>query len=130
MTEPSPLTPGRKITRSETAETPRTVISTDHTSSPTYGPLEQYERPLKRPRSANDASGHLLNEIDTPSRYAEEDNSYRSNIAPVSLPSIYLETPVWPLTDPAEAILLRHFVQNLAIWVRTLSKSLLILECR
>jgi hypothetical protein len=33
------------------------------------------------------------------------------------LPSIYLETPVWPLKDPAEALLLRHYVQNLAIWV-------------
>ncbi len=32
-------------------------------------------------------------------------------------PSIYLDTPVWPLTDPSEAVLLRHFVQNLATWV-------------
>jgi hypothetical protein len=32
--------------------------------------------------------------------------------------SIYSAKPVWPLTDPAEARLLRHFVQNLAIWVR------------
>jgi hypothetical protein len=35
-----------------------------------------------------------------------------------SLPPIYSNTPVWPLTDPSEALLLRHFVQNLAIWVR------------
>lgn len=31
--------------------------------------------------------------------------------------SIYLDKPVWPLRDPAEALLLRHYVQNLAIWV-------------
>lgn len=34
------------------------------------------------------------------------------------LPPIYSSTPIWPLTDPSEAFLLRHFVQNLAIWVR------------
>lgn len=39
------------------------------------------------------------------------------NIPP--LPSIYLEKAVWPLKDPAEALLLRHYVQNLAIWVCT-----------
>lgn len=38
-------------------------------------------------------------------------------------PSIYLDEPVWPLTDPAEAKLLRHFVQNLAIWVSALSST-------
>jgi len=32
--------------------------------------------------------------------------------------SIYSDAPIWPLTDPSEALLLRHFVQNLAIWVR------------
>ena len=34
-----------------------------------------------------------------------------------SIPPIYSERPVWPLEDPAEALLLQHFVQNLAIWV-------------
>lgn len=32
-------------------------------------------------------------------------------------PQIYSGAPIWPLTDPSEALLLRHFVQNLAIWV-------------
>lgn len=32
-------------------------------------------------------------------------------------PSIYSEEPIWPLQDPSQALLLRHFVQNLAIWV-------------
>jgi hypothetical protein len=38
-------------------------------------------------------------------------------VAVEALPSIYSDTPIWPLTDPSEALLLRHFVQNLAIWV-------------
>jgi hypothetical protein len=36
---------------------------------------------------------------------------------PPFIPQIYSDRPVWPLADPAEAKLLRHFVQNLAIWV-------------
>ena len=39
-------------------------------------------------------------------------------------PTIYLETPVWPLKDPAEALLLRHFVQKLAIWVLIIFTSI------
>jgi hypothetical protein len=36
-----------------------------------------------------------------------------------TLEPIYSRTaPVWPLTDVSEALLLRHFVQNLAIWVK------------
>lgn len=31
--------------------------------------------------------------------------------------AIYSHSPIWPLTDPSEALLLRHFVQNLAIWL-------------
>jgi hypothetical protein len=38
--------------------------------------------------------------------------------ASTSIPPIYSDRPVWPLADPAEALLLRHFVQNLATWVR------------
>jgi hypothetical protein len=30
---------------------------------------------------------------------------------------IYLDHPIWPLTDDSEALLLRHYVQNLATWV-------------
>jgi hypothetical protein len=55
--------------------------------------------------------------------FVEEDSvvltyeTFQSSIAPPPTPSIYLDTPVWPLSDPSEAVLLRHFVQNLAIWV-------------
>ena len=36
-----------------------------------------------------------------------------------SLEPIYSRiAPIWPLTDISEALLLRHFVQNLAIWVK------------
>ena len=31
---------------------------------------------------------------------------------------IYLDKSVWPLTKPSEAALFRHYVHNLAIWVR------------
>ena len=54
---------------------------------------------------------------------AEEDSvalaydPFQTGIEPPPPPSIYLDTPVWPLTDPSEAVLLRHFVQNLATWV-------------
>jgi len=33
-------------------------------------------------------------------------------------PPMYKTKPIWPLTDPEQAGLFRHFVQNLAIWVR------------
>jgi hypothetical protein len=33
----------------------------------------------------------------------------------------YLERPIWPLKDPSEALLFRHYVENLAIWVRSLT---------
>ena len=43
--------------------------------------------------------------------------SYNRSVESPSISPIYLERPVWPLADPAEALLLRHFVQNLATWV-------------
>jgi hypothetical protein len=49
--------------------------------------------------------------------YHEGNNTFQENPTPISLPSIYLDKPVWPLIDPQEARLLRHFVQNLAIWL-------------
>jgi hypothetical protein len=57
-------------------------------------------------------------EQDAPSTplYPERPSTFQDS-SPSTFPSIYLAEPVWPLTDPAEANLLRHFVQNLAIWV-------------
>jgi hypothetical protein len=57
-------------------------------------------------------------EQDAPSisLYPETPSTFQDS-SPSTFPSIYLDEPVWPLTDPAEANLLRHFVQNLAIWV-------------
>jgi hypothetical protein len=57
-------------------------------------------------------------EEDAPSisLYPETSSTFQDS-SPSTFPSIYLDEPVWPLTDPAEANLLRHFVQNLAIWV-------------
>jgi hypothetical protein len=50
------------------------------------------------------------------SLYPETPSTFQDS-SPSTFPSIYLDEPVWPLTDPAEANLLRHFVQNLAIWL-------------
>ncbi|KAK3360406.1 hypothetical protein B0T25DRAFT_565304 [Lasiosphaeria hispida] len=30
---------------------------------------------------------------------------------------VYVNNPMWPLSDPTEAVLFRHFVQKLAIWL-------------
>jgi hypothetical protein len=38
-------------------------------------------------------------------------------------PTIYLDKAVWPLKDPKEALLLRHFVRKLAIWVCIANRS-------
>jgi hypothetical protein len=45
--------------------------------------------------------------------------SYSQIDGPTCMPPIYSDRPIWPLKDRAEALLLRHFVQNLAIWVRS-----------
>lgn len=42
---------------------------------------------------------------------------------------IYLDHAVWPLTDPSEALLLRHYVQNLATWVCKSRPKLDITRC-
>lgn len=63
------------------------------------------------------AKGQGDNDGATVSTYSESTHMLpdREDASPLS--PIYLELPVWPLTDPSEALLLRHFVQNLAIWV-------------
>lgn len=60
----------------------------------------------------------MLNKSATefPHQQIHQSYSHREISSPV--PTIYSDQPVWPLADPAEALLLRHFVQNLAIWVR------------
>jgi hypothetical protein len=59
----------------------------------------------------------LLNKSGTDVSYQNFAESYPHNGESPPLPPIYSEKPVWPLTNPEEARLLRHFVQNLAIWV-------------
>ena len=46
----------------------------------------------------------------------------------LTIPPIASNTPIWPLADPSEALLLRHFVQNLATWVRSANLFLVITE--
>lgn len=55
--------------------------------------------------------------------FLEADNALESVVLSQP-PSIYLEAPIWPLTDPSEALLLRHYVQNLATWVYSSPHSL------
>ena len=52
-----------------------------------------------------------------PSIYSASIFSYDGVLEKNPSPNIYLDKPVWPLKDPEEALLLRHFVQKLAIWV-------------
>lgn len=54
--------------------------------------------------------------IPTTSAHQNPSRTSRGNSGS-NFPSIYLDEPVWPLSNPEEAILLRHFVQKLAIWV-------------
>ncbi|KAK3937455.1 hypothetical protein QBC46DRAFT_392691 [Diplogelasinospora grovesii] len=49
---------------------------------------------------------------------ASRQDSEQQNVGLCLLtPRIYLDEPVWPLSNPAEAVLFRHFVQKLAIWL-------------
>lgn len=71
----------------------------------------------------------ILNKSGTEPLRQEVYQAYDHGERSPSIPPIYSERPIWPLADPAEALLLRHFVQNLAIWVRiykTFSYCLLI----
>jgi hypothetical protein len=65
----------------------------------------------------------ILNKSVSESTHREinQSDTHREESTPI--PPIYSDRPVWPLTDPAEALLLRHFVQNLAIWVRSYRNS-------
>jgi hypothetical protein len=68
--------------------------------------------------SPNPSTGKALTEEDPVAlTYVNSPYGFQSSVTSPALPSIYLDAPVWPLTDPSEAVLLRHFVQNLAIWV-------------
>ena len=60
----------------------------------------------------------ILNKSVTDSPHLQVDPLYSKDENSPSIPPIHSDRPVWPLADPAEALLLRHFVQNLAIWVR------------
>lgn len=59
----------------------------------------------------------LLNKHGTDDSHQKVPRSYQHNAESLLLPPIYSEEPVWPLTNPEEALLLGHFVQNLAIWL-------------
>ncbi len=112
---------------------PRTVLSWDHPSPPILEPHHQVSLPrlpglphhdfLRLPSSVPSGPSSLLNNDTSSHNLTADRNSFRENPTPISLPSIYLSKPVWPLTDPSEARLLRHFVQNLAIWVSTVPPS-------
>lgn len=59
----------------------------------------------------------ILNKGATESSHQEPPLLYDHVEESPRIPPIYSEHPIWPLADPAEAELLRHFVQKLAIWV-------------
>jgi len=119
-----------KITRSDPASTPRTLVPLENISeSPLQGLLEEHGTASEVPRlsqveythlpspNPSTTKGILNSEAVIESPHTNDQPKFQ--VDPNLLPSIYLDTPVWPLTDPAEALLLRHFVQNLAIWVNS-----------
>ena len=120
------LTSIRLILESDTVETttspgnssslgamkPSIVDTPSHHSNSSRSPIFPHEVFAQLP-SPNPSTGKAIAEEDTLTLTFDE---FQNTIAPPP-PSIYLDTPVWPLTDPAEAVLLRHFVQNLATWV-------------
>jgi hypothetical protein len=107
--------------------TPKNDISFGDTDSSAHGELGQ-ENIAPKPAmfshhdfaqlSPSDPTAKALPEEDSiVLSYAKYHHGFQISVVPQPLPSIYLDTPVWPLTDPSEAVLLRHFVQNLATWV-------------
>jgi len=109
---------------------PASVSSFSHTDSPFIGPLQERISMPKLPPLPHDLTRLLSPGSFTSTRQVdigiEATPGYLQSHSPLRdahprtppPPSIYLDKPVWPLTDPAEALLLRHYVQNLAIWVR------------
>ncbi|KUJ06789.1 uncharacterized protein LY89DRAFT_726203 [Mollisia scopiformis] len=113
--------------KSHPPSTPRTIPPWDHSSPPAFE-HHQYTSLPKLPGlphhdfmqlpSPVSSTPRTVTNYETPSHiYHEDHNTFQENLRSISLPSIYLDKPVWPLTDPQEARLLRHFVQNLAIWL-------------
>lgn len=73
-------------------------------------PLRSYDHPL--------SIEQLTDQGSSPPSHQHGHQMYGLDHSASTIPQIYSSAPVWPLTDPSEALLLRHFVQNLAIWVR------------
>ena len=92
---------------------PSVVGTPGHHSNPSKTPIFPHDIFAQLP-SPNPSTGKAVAEENALILAFDE---FQNTIAPPP-PSIYLDTPVWPLTDPSEAVLLRHFVQNLATWVR------------
>lgn len=65
-----------------------------------------------RLHTVHDSSVEVSSAVTVPPEIARPSPEQRRT----ELHPIY-SAPIWPLTDPSEALLLRHFVQNLAIWV-------------
>jgi hypothetical protein len=78
-----------------------------HTTEQEPLPLIASANPLTIEGILNKGATETLREV--PQIYGHGEGS--------PIPPIYSDRPVWPLADPAEAKLLRHFVQKLAIWV-------------
>lgn len=97
------------------AESPFIGPLSEHVSLPKLPPLPRDLTQLPSPSSFN-VRRQIDGEIPSTGEFVEVNTSFSNQRSP-SLPPIYTNKPVWPLTDPAEALLLRHYVQNLAIWL-------------
>lgn len=85
-------------------------------SGDVYGRLEsssdRFPHPDSAPEAGRDTGRANLEATGSPKQRGHEDDERDSFIH-----RIYLDRAVWPLKDPEEAGLFRHFIQKLAIWV-------------
>jgi hypothetical protein len=95
-------------------------------------PHKHWEQPLEQ-RTVSNPPGHdslpfpsspnpltiegILNKGGIEPVHPIAPQAYELSTESPPIPPIYSDKPAWPLADPAEAKLLRHFIQNLAIWV-------------
>ena len=96
------------------------ILQTNASSEPAPGPPHigsPSDLMLMHPttRAINNSIGIPPITLEASRRRNEQMNSLKSQI--------YLDRPVWPLTKLSEALLLRHFAQNLATWVNRLKQT-------
>lgn len=98
-------------TSSSQTKSPTERVNFSQSSAPrsVNGSMPLYHHPL--------SIDELIGQNGTQPLHQHGHQMYSHGHTASTVPQIYSRAPIWPLTDPSEALLLRHFVQNLAIWV-------------